>query len=145
MMILQYVTREEALRSLLPNGGWYLKDNEPIYLPDAEYNYTISEVDEEVARLQPQRDIDYAWQQFKEQRINSVAVLTVTVNGKVFDADEVSQNRMLHAITVAKRLNSPTIPFWKLTDNTVYSDIPVTELEDVHTAAVIAMAQIWLQ
>lgn len=81
---------------------------------------------------------------FKVDRAAQLAALKVTVDSMVFDADETSQTRMRNAIEAAKFLNSPTIPFWVLSDNTVVQNIPVATLEQVHADAILAMAALWL-
>ena len=80
---------------------------------------------------------------FKNSRAELLHNAEVTVNSKVYQADEISQGRMLSAIQAANTLGATTIPFWMLKDNTKYEDIPIAEFKDVHAAAVVYMAGIW--
>jgi hypothetical protein len=81
---------------------------------------------------------------FKEWRESQVEELTVTVNGKTYDADEVSQGRMARAILAAEATGSTTVPFWVLANNEVASDIPLNTFKQVLAQSVIAMSNLWL-
>ena len=81
---------------------------------------------------------------FKESRPAIIAAITVEVNGRVFDGDEVAQSRMDRAVRAAQRRESPTVPLWVLSDNTVVTDLPVDDLEEALTLAVEAMGAAWV-
>lgn len=81
---------------------------------------------------------------FKQQRAIAVSNITVTHNGNTYDGDEDSQTRMGNSIAAAIKLNSTTIPFWVMADNTVVEDLPLDDLEMARALSVVAMANLWL-
>ncbi len=54
--IYKKVGKTEAFSSLLPNGGWGLKGDTPIYFEDVAFKPTESEIDAEIIRLQAEYD-----------------------------------------------------------------------------------------
>ncbi len=78
----------------------------------------------------------------KQARAAAIDSLTVTsASGNVFDADEVSQNRLARAISVLE--DSETLP-WVLADNSVIA-ASKTELVEVLRLAGAAMALEWVK
>ena len=78
----------------------------------------------------------------RAERANTVRALTVTTSsGKVFNADEESQNRMVRVLKVAD-LTGQTSCAWVLADDTV-ATITKAELEEALSLAVQAMGAIW--
>ena len=78
----------------------------------------------------------------RRQRSATVNALTVTTaSGKVFNADEESQNRMVRVLKVAD-LTGQTSCAWVLADDTV-ATITKAELEEALSLAVQAMGAIW--
>ena len=76
------------------------------------------------------------------QRSATVNALTVTTaSGKVFNADEESQNRMVRVLKVAD-LTGQTSCAWVLADDAV-ATVTKTELEEALSLAVQAMGAIW--
>ena len=63
--------------------------------------------------------------------------LQVTVNGKVFDADDKSQQRILTALAFMKKKETK---MWKLADNTI-QEVTREELEEVLKVAIQAMSE----
>lgn len=82
--------------------------------------------------------------EFKSTRAGLVAAILVTVNGKTYQGDETSQDRMVRAIIAAESGGLSTIPFWVLADNTVYADIPLAEFKQVLIDSMGAMAALWV-
>lgn len=79
----------------------------------------------------------------KERRLEAVNSVTVTsTSGKVFDGDEVSQDRMVRAISIAA-ITGQTTTDWKLADNTIV-EVPLDELKEVLSLAGQEMSRIWL-
>jgi hypothetical protein len=80
--------------------------------------------------------------ELKVQRQTAVDAITVTVNGKVFDGDETSQERMARALRVSD-ITGQTSCTWVLHDNT-----PVTvtrdELAQALSLAMQAQANLWV-
>ena len=75
----------------------------------------------------------------KEQAIREI---TVDVNSKAFDGDEVSQGRMLRAIQIAA-VTGETATQWKLADNSIV-DVTLDELKEALMLAGKEMSKIWL-
>lgn len=78
----------------------------------------------------------------KKTRDAAVAKIKVTVNGKVFDGDEVSQSRLARAITAAEA-QGIAAQSWKLADNT-WVDVTVVELKQALAAAFQAQSVLWV-
>lgn len=81
-------------------------------------------------------------EELKLARQAAVDAITVTVNGKVFDGDETSQERMARALRVAD-ITGQTSCTWVLHDN---SAVTVTR-EDLAQALALAMeaqGEIWV-
>lgn len=76
----------------------------------------------------------------RRTRVNKI--LATTASGKVFDGDELSQDRMIRAITIAK-IDGDTSTHWKLADNTVVL-VTLAELEEAVSLAGREMSRIWL-
>ena len=77
----------------------------------------------------------------KKIRDAAVAKIKVTVNGKVFDGDEVSQSRLTRAITAAEA-QGIAAQSWKLADNT-WVEVTVAELKQALAAAFQAQSELW--
>ncbi len=78
----------------------------------------------------------------KETRLRSVPNIKVTINNKVFDGDEKSQDRMLRAINIAA-ITGQTTTRWKLADNSKV-EITLEELKEALSLAGQEMSRIWL-
>lgn len=81
----------------------------------------------------------------KAERATQVGRLTVTVNGKVFDADETSQNRMSRVVAGAQALGvdlETTTQIWVLADNTI-AQPTVAELAQALKLAGEAQTALW--
>lgn len=86
-----------------------------------------------------------ALSQAKAERATAVSKLTVTVNGKVFDADETSQNRMSRVVAGAQALGvdiETTTQIWVLADNTI-AQPTVAELAQALKLAGEAQTALW--
>lgn len=84
-------------------------------------------------------------QEAKSERATTVGRLTVTVNGKVFDADETSQNRMSRVVAGAQALGvdlETTTQIWVLADNTI-AQPTVAELAQALKLAGEAQTALW--
>ena len=79
---------------------------------------------------------------FKDTRGHTVAKSTVEVDGLVYDADEVSQQRLVVAMLSAIDDEETTV--WVLHDNSVtYLNRP--QLQQVLRACTLQMSSIWVQ
>lgn len=81
-------------------------------------------------------------EQLKQERQAIVDAITVIVNGKVFDGDEVSQTRMTRAIIGMQATNQPTLT-WVLADNTA-TQATLIELTEALCLAGAAQAAVWV-
>jgi hypothetical protein len=79
---------------------------------------------------------------FKAAREELVRKLTVEYEGMIFDADEVSQNRMLRPIAALQ--NDTDTWMWVLTDNTVVQ-LTKPQFVAVLTLAGTAQSAVWVQ
>lgn len=72
-----------------------------------------------------------------------VSRLKVTItSGKVFDGNEISQDRMVRAIQIAA-ITGLTETQWKLADNTIVT-VSLDELKEALALAGQEMSRIWL-
>lgn len=79
---------------------------------------------------------------WKLQRQQAVDSITVTVNGKVFDGDEVSQTRMARAIIGMQAAGAETLT-WVLADNTP-TQVTVAELTEALVLAGQRQSELWV-
>lgn len=79
----------------------------------------------------------------KASRAEAVAAIQVTVNGRVFDGDEISQGRMARAILALQTQPEGTTTVWVLADNTAYA-VTITELQEALTLAGAQQTAMWL-
>ena len=82
-------------------------------------------------------------EEWKRQRQTAVDTITVTVNGKVFDGDEVSQTRMARAIIGMQAAQTGSL-VWVLADNTP-TQVTVAELTEALVLAGQRQAELWVQ
>jgi biopolymer transport protein ExbD len=118
--------------------GWQIVDAEvPNSFTPAEYTWDGSSVVKK-----PTTPSEKTREQLKEERAAAVAAIKVTVNGKVFDGDETSQERMQRALKVAEitGLNTTT---WILADNTV-SEVTIAEISEALAKAALAQSELWI-
>ena len=78
----------------------------------------------------------------KKLRDTAVAAIKVTVNGKVFDGDEVAQGRIARAVAVADITGINTCQ-WKLADNSVAS-VTADELRQALSLSLQAQGELWV-
>ena len=78
----------------------------------------------------------------KKLRDTAVAAIKVTVNGKVFDGDEVAQGRITRAVAAAESAGI-TVYQWKLADNSV-ADVSLSELKQALALAFQAQSELWV-
>ena len=78
----------------------------------------------------------------KKLRDTAVAAIKVTVNGKVFDGDEVAQGRMARAVAAAESEAISTYQ-WKLADNSVAA-VSLDELKQALALAFQAQSELWV-
>lgn len=103
-----------------------------------EYSIEIPDDDPRLVAFNNRMQRDQA----KRDRATAVEAITVTVNSKVFDGDETSQERMARALRVAD-ITGQTSCTWVLHDN---SAVTVTkgELAQALAMAMQAQAAIWV-
>jgi len=77
----------------------------------------------------------------KESLVSNIIVTTTT--GKTFDGDEISQDRMLRASSIAS-ITGQTTTQWKLADNTIV-EVTLEELKEALVLAGQEMSRIWLE
>lgn len=82
--------------------------------------------------------------QAKAERADAVSKITVTVDGMVFDGDEISQERMSRTITaaVATGEDMSATTTWVLADNTV-AQVSITQLAQALRAAGEQQTELW--
>ena len=126
--------KEDGYVIIFENGHWVKKHNykgKQYYVIAEGYNGSPREMKDYgdlpegcsfgrptmTAEEQAKADLDAA----KAERATQVGRLTVTVDGMVFDADEISQNRMSRVVAGAQALgiDQSTTQVWVLADNTV--------------------------
>jgi len=78
----------------------------------------------------------------KSLKLGLVNEIKVTVNDKVFDGNEVSQDRIMRAINVALITGKDTA-LWRLADNTEV-EVTLDELKEALSLANAEMSRIWL-
>ena len=78
----------------------------------------------------------------KKLRDTTVAAIKVTVNGKVFDGDEVAQGRIARAVAAAESAAISTYQ-WKLADNSVAA-VSLDELKQALALAFQAQSALWV-
>jgi hypothetical protein len=81
-------------------------------------------------------------EELKQARQVAVDAITVTVNGKVFDGDEISQGRMVRALRVAD-ITGQTSCTWVLHDNSAV-EVTRDELAQALSLAMEAQGAIWV-
>lgn len=79
----------------------------------------------------------------KSLKLQKIDEIKVTVNAKVFDGNEVSQDRIMKAINVALITGDNTI-LWRLADNTNI-EVTIDELREALTLANKEISRIWLE
>ena len=94
-----------------------------------------------IINLNPAKKQEIDRELFKKARQAIVDSITVNVNGKVFDGDEVSQGRMARAL-VAMSENDTIV--WVLADNTP-TQVTQSELIEALRLAGLAQAEAWVQ
>ena len=72
----------------------------------------------------------------------AVAAIKVTVNGKVFDGDEVAQGRISRAVAAAESAGVSAYQ-WKLADNSVAA-VSLDELKQAQALAFQAQSELWV-
>ena len=88
-----------------------------------------------------QESQEQIYKQAKQVKNLAVSQITVTTtSGKVFDGDEISQNRMGRAVTAS---NAGDTTQWKLADNTQAS-VTHEELKEALLLSGEAMTAIWM-
>jgi hypothetical protein len=79
----------------------------------------------------------------KSLKLGLVNEIKVTVNDKVFDGNEVSQDRIMRAINVALITGKDTA-LWRLADNTEV-EVTLDEFREALSLASQEMSRIWLE
>lgn len=123
----------------LPGDAWntparYMTELGP--LPEGALLEAPAKTDEEVAAEE--------LEQAKAERADAVSKITVTVDGMVFDGDEISQERMSRTITaaVATGEDMTATTTWVLADNTV-AQVSIKQLAQALRAAGEQQTQLW--
>lgn len=82
---------------------------------------------------------------FKDLRAKAVERITVeTASGRIFDGDEVSQNRMVRAITGLEDQPEGATVSWVLADNT-RADVDLSEMREALRLAGLRQTELWMQ
>jgi len=76
----------------------------------------------------------------RQELVNNIIV--TTISGKLFDGNEVAQQRISRAIQ-ALQIANQTSTKWKLADNTI-SDVTLVELQEALVLAGTEMTRIWI-
>lgn len=78
----------------------------------------------------------------KKQRDAVVAAIKVTVNGNVFDGDEVAQGRMARAVAAAE-ISGVGSYQWKLANDS-FSEVTIEELKQALELAFRTQSELWV-
>ena len=99
----------------------------------------------DVEAWQAEQDTESNLQAFKSSRQSAINSATVTANGFIFDADEISIGRLANAILAAMNEGDDYIMQWSLADTStgVMTDVTLSDLKLAHKLAVLKMAQAW--
>lgn len=123
----------------LPGDSWntparYMAELGP--LPEGALLEAPAKTDEDVAAEE--------LVQAKAKRADAVSKITVTVDGMVFDGDEISQERMARTITaaVATGEDMTATTTWVLADNTI-AHVSMQQLAQALRAAGEAQTELW--
>ena len=123
----------------LPGDAWntparYMTELGP--LPEGALLEAPAKTDEELAAEE--------LAQAKAERADAVSKISVTVDGMVFDGDEISQERMSRTITaaVATGEDMSATTNWVLADNTV-AKVSITQLAQALRAAGEQQTKLW--
>lgn len=117
---------------------------------DRLYARALIEVDEGTATIEAwtgsQREADYisakVASDWKVSRTKSVSDITVTVDGMVFDGDEISQGRMARAVIASDSDSETTV--WVLADNTP-TMVTALQLKKALKLAGLAQTALWVR
>ena len=101
------------------------------YDPEQEYLETLSEEEKTVYNLD----------KIKNERAEAVAAIKVTVDGMVFDGDEIAQSRMARALTAAEATGQ-TSTVWVLADNTI-ATVTKAQLAQALALSMQEMGKLW--
>jgi hypothetical protein len=129
----QYPTAVPDLFGTCPDDSDIVIDGVIAEVSQTDYEQMKTD---EMSRRPTERDVA------KTLRTASVAAITVTVNGKIFDGDETSQTRMARAIIGMQATSTPTLT-WVLHDNTV-TEATVAELTEALVLAGQAQSDVWV-
>ncbi|MGL4518007.1 MAG: DUF4376 domain-containing protein [Shewanella sp.] len=80
---------------------------------------------------------------FRTQRASAVRLITVEVDGFIFDGDEQSQRRMLSAIQAGID-QGMTKTIWRLHDNQEHV-VTIDQLKEAHAKAILAQGDLWMK
>lgn len=101
----------------------------------------------DVAQLSwdPEELARYEREVFKEKRQENVERIRVTIsNGREFDGDETSQNRMARALTLLNKKTPDTTTLWILANNEVVQ-VTSEELYEALELAGLEQTKLWPQ
>lgn len=132
--INQIFTKEEGYP---PEAAVWCNERGDCYIEEFEGGYRIVKVPDSTPEELEKQKLEQA----KTDRAEAVRKLTVTVDGMVFDADEIAQSRMTRAITAADTagLNNTV---WVLADNTV-ATVTKAQLQQALALAMQEMGKLW--
>jgi hypothetical protein len=105
-------------------------------------HYRANEARNGVEIIPPAPPAPPSREQLKQERQAAVDAITVAVNGKVFDGDEISQGRMARALRVAD-ITGQTSCTWVLHDNSAV-EVTREELAQALSLAMEAQGAIWV-
>lgn len=89
-------------------------------------------------RQRQQDEIGY--QSWKAARHVAVAAITVEVGGRIYDGDEISQNRMARVVAAAGSLDD--VVSWTLADNST-AFVTARELKEALCLAGLKQTELW--
>lgn len=122
---------------------------------EENYNKLLGNIDGKIYRKTPRGFEPYTYSpsekdklsQKKALREEELENLKVQVDGRVFDADEISQNRISRILSTAYTLNQDidtTFKEWVLADNTI-SKVSIRQLSAVLEKASEKTSELWLK
>lgn len=122
---------------------------------EENYNKLLGNVDGKIYRKSPRGFEPYTYTpsekdklaQRKDSRAEDLENLKVEVDGMVFDADEISQDRISRLLSIAHTVNQDidtTFKEWVLADNTI-SKVSIRQLSTVLEKASEKTSELWLK
>lgn len=107
-------------------------------LPEEPIKQTVEEIRNDLIEVTN----PYRHSRYKVDRGEAVDNLLIEVDGHVLDGNEVSQDRMVRAITILRMKPEGTTTHWKLADNSIV-ELNLDQFERALEKAAVGLSEIW--